>query len=140
MARTTLILAGAALLAALAVPAARPASVYGTVDIRLNRLPASARYIEGAAWHVRLSSNTFGAVVNLFDAQTLTETRLTLRRVPAGRYRVTSYMRPCDGNCSVLDPPVDRCSGAVRVRAGRINRVIVDLRAPGKGCRVRVPT
>jgi len=130
--------AAASVVGVLAASAAREAPVYGVVDIRLNRLPSSARYIEGAAWHVRLSSNSFGTIVNLFDAQTLTENRLTLRRVPGGKYRVTSYMRPCDGNCSLLDPPVDRCSGGVQVRAGKINRVIVDLRAPGKGCRIRV--
>jgi len=55
----------------------------------------------------------------------------------AGLFRVVSFQRPCDGNCSMLDPPVDRCSHRVRVFAGEITGVRVVTR-PGRGCRMRV--
>jgi len=37
------------------------------------------------------------------------------RTLPAGDYRVTRYLRPCDGNCSLLDPPSERCSLRITV-------------------------
>jgi hypothetical protein len=42
------------------------------------------------------------------------------------------YIRPCDGNCSLLDPPQQRCSKTVR--AGQ--RATYHLR--DNGCRLTV--
>jgi hypothetical protein len=123
---------------AAAAPAPSRAPAFGILEIRLHRLPATGTYIEGAAWHVRVTGNFYGSSARLFDAQTLTENHFSLRRVSPGTYTVTSFMRPCDGNCSLLDPPVDRCSGPVRVSSRATARVVVDLRAPGRGCRIRV--
>ena len=30
-----------------------------------------------------------------------------------GRYTITSWQRPCDGNCSNLDPATDRCHSTI---------------------------
>ena len=38
------------------------------------------------------------------------------RTLPAGEYRVTRYLRPCDGNCTLLDPASERCS--IRIPVG----------------------
>ena len=55
-------------------------------------------------------------------------------RPRAGLYRVESFQRPCDGNCSLLDPPTDRCSRRVRVYAGESARVRIVTR-PGQRLR-----
>ena len=55
----------------------------------------------------------------------------------AGLYRIVSFQRPCDGNCSELDPPTDRCSQRVRVYAGESSAVRAVTR-PGRGCKIRV--
>jgi hypothetical protein len=140
MIRPAFLVAVTALAAASAAAAPGPAKAppFGVLDIRLHRLPSTATYIEGAAWHIRVTGNLYGSVVRVYDAETLTENHFSLRRVPPGRYTLTSFMRPCDGNCSLLDPPVDRCSGAVRVRARATTRAVVELRAPGRGCRILV--
>jgi len=36
----------------------------------------------------------------------------------AGEYEIESYVRPCDGNCGLLDPPTDRCQTTFRLKAG----------------------
>ncbi len=54
-----------------------------------------------------------------------------------GRYRLISYQRPCDANCSNLGAPVDKCSKRFRVRARHVVSAIVRV-SPGSGCRVRV--
>jgi hypothetical protein len=140
MIRSVCILAATVVVAALAARAAwAPVqSEFGVLDVRLTR-PAGATYIEGAAWHLRVIGRLSGKSIRVFDAETLTENRLTLRRmIPAARYTVISYMRPCNGNCSRLDPPADRCSGRTRIRGGRTTRVSVALNPPGQGCSIRV--
>ena len=59
------------------------------------------------------------------------------RRLPAGRYRLTSFERPCSGNCSLLDPPTDRCSRRITIIAHGRTGVRATVR-PGRGCRMRV--
>jgi hypothetical protein len=49
-----------------------------------------------------------------------------------GRHVLRVYIRPCDGNCSFLDPPQQRCSKTVR--AGQ--RVTYHLR--DNGCKLTV--
>jgi hypothetical protein len=87
-------------------------------------------YIEGAIYYLRAARN--GRAVT----RTLRQPATTLR-LAAGRYRLTSWARPCDGNCGYLDPPTDRCSAAVRVRANRTTRIRVTARA-GSPCRIAV--
>ena len=55
----------------------------------------------------------------------------------AGLYRIVSFQRPCDGNCSVLDPPTDRCSERLRVYAGEPTSIRAVTR-PGHGCTIRI--
>jgi hypothetical protein len=60
--------------------------------------------------------------------------RLTLR---PGAYGVEIWHRFCDGNCAYLDPPGDRCSTRVSIRAGAASRLVVHNR-PGFACRIVV--
>jgi hypothetical protein len=47
-----------------------------------------------------------------------------------------SYIRTCDGNCSLLDPPSKRCSRVLRLGAGVVATATVRLR--DSGCRILV--
>ena len=59
--------------------------------------------------------------------------------LPAGRYEVESYQRPCEGNCGSLDPPADRCQADVDLRAGESVFLTAEF-APGQGCAVEQTT
>ena len=56
--------------------------------------------------------------------------------VEPGEYRLESHQRPCDGNCSLLDPPVDGCEVPVRVDGAPVRATIVLAQAGG--CEIRV--
>ena len=89
-------------------------------------------YVEGSVSYLRVLKR--GHVLLERSRQGELNVRLPLR---AGLYRLTSFQRPCEGNCSLLDPPTDRCSRRVRVFAGGATSVRVVTR-PGSGCRLRV--
>jgi len=36
--------------------------------------------------------------------------------LPAGDYELVSFVRPCDGNCGLLDPPEDECRGTFSLK------------------------
>ena len=57
------------------------------------------------------------------------------RRLPPGRYVVISFQRPCAGDCSLLDPPVDRCARRIRVLSGGLTEVRATVR-PFRGCTI----
>jgi D-alanyl-D-alanine dipeptidase len=125
----TLVIAVA--LAAVALPAAADAAP-GTLDFRQSfagRVP----YIEGSVSFVRVRDADGVEVVR---RRVMHKPRFRLRRrLPAGRYKVVSYQRPCDGNCSFLDPPTDRCARRIRILSGGLTEVSVIVR-PGRGCRM----
>jgi hypothetical protein len=89
-------------------------------------------YVEGSMSYLRVLHR--GRIVLRRVRQGPVRARLHPR---AGLYRVESFQRPCDGNCSLLDPPTDRCSKRVRVYGGEGARVGIVTR-PGRGCVVRV--
>lgn len=91
-------------------------------------------YIEGARSYVRADrQGVHGDVVEL-SRGTKPAARLQL---DPDVYKLESWQRPCDGNCTALDPPTDRCSGGFSVIAGEQVRVTIILE-PGKGCRIVV--
>jgi D-alanyl-D-alanine dipeptidase len=118
-------------LAAAAVPAAAEASP-GTLDFH----QSSARrplYTEGAVSFVRVRDAGGDTVVR---RRVRHRPRFRMvRRLPRGRYKVVSYQRPCDGTCSLLDPPTDRCARRIRILSGGLTTVSVRVRA-GRGCRM----
>jgi hypothetical protein len=84
-------------------------------------------YVEGSVSFVKVT-DADGVVVE----QRLQHDRFR-HDLPAGDYTVTSYQRPCDGNCGYLDPPTDRCSHHVTVAGGELLQVHLTVR-PGSGC------
>jgi zinc D-Ala-D-Ala dipeptidase len=122
-------LATTAALAALALPAASDAAP-GTLDFRQSFARAPV-YVEGAVSFVRVRDTAGDAVVRR-RVQHRPRFRM-IRRLHPGRYQVVSYQRPCDGNCSLLDPPTDRCARRVRILSGGLTQVRVRVR-PARGC------
>jgi hypothetical protein len=63
-------------------------------------------YIEGSVGYIRVRTKDG----RLVSAKTFPRDQRELRcRLVPGRYTLVSFQRPCDGNCSYLDPPTDRC-------------------------------
>jgi hypothetical protein len=95
--------------------AATSATLRVTLDDRMTLRPT-----EGYVWFVGLDGRTRavrGRVTTVLPGT-------------AGRHLLTSFIRPCDGNCGYLDPPSHRCSLRVRLPA----RLTVRLR--NAGCRI----
>jgi D-alanyl-D-alanine dipeptidase len=113
----------------MAVPAPADAAP-GTLDLRESIDRSRGTYVEGSISYVRVRDLRGRLVV----ARRVRRAPFRLqRRLGPGRYRVTSYERPCDGNCSFLDAPTDRCSRRVRILSDGVTEVNVTVR-PGRGC------
>ena len=52
-----------------------------------------------------------------------------------GRYRLQSWQRYCDGNCTRLDPPSDRCSRRFTLERGQRLAATITVRY-GSGCKI----
>jgi hypothetical protein len=124
--------AAGGLVLAVAPAGAGPAARRGTLEVSQRFDLSGGQYIEGSVSYLRVRDGR--RVVFRRSRTGRIDARL---RPPSGLYRVVSFQRPCDGNCSTLDPPVDRCSERVRVYAGETSRVGAVTR-PGRGCRMRV--
>jgi D-alanyl-D-alanine dipeptidase len=113
--------------------AARPSAVTrGVLDVAQRFDLSDGTYIEGSVSYLRIRKGR--RVVLERSRQGEVSVRARLR---AGLYRVTSFQRPCDGNCSQLDPPTDRCSRRAIVFRGQSTSVRV-VTKPGHGCRIHV--
>ena len=93
-------------------PATGP-SATGTVVVTITSQPGRMEiaYEEGWVPDIRLVSSG-GAVI-----EPLAQNRRMVRfaAVAAGDYSLRAAQRPCEGNCAYLDPPTNRCRGAVAV-------------------------
>jgi D-alanyl-D-alanine dipeptidase len=127
-----LALCAAAAVVALAAPAGYAQTPLGELDFR--RVMSGA-YIEGSVSFLRVRDARGTLVVDESSGPRL-RWRVR-RRLPPGRYRLTSFERPCDGNCSLLDPPTDRCSRRIAIIAHGRTGVRATVR-PGRGCRLQV--
>ncbi len=111
-------------------PGAPPAT--GTLEVTQEFDDRGQVYTEGSLSFVRL----WGPEGAVFDAE-VKDDRLK-REVPAGRYRIRSYQRPCDGNCGFLDPPTDTCEQPLTIAPDTVTRVHVVTRI-GSGCTFELP-
>jgi hypothetical protein len=94
----------------------------GTVRVTLDDR-MQARPIEGYVWFVGLDR-----------ARRVPATARAVTLRGSGGHRVVSFIRTCDGNCSVLDAPSKRCVRSVTLRAGVVRRATVRLL--DSGCRI----
>lgn len=109
----------------------------GSLDVlRIAQAPqGGAYYFEGAVGYVTVTNA---------DGQELYEDKLTNYLLPRftagfrlepGAYVLRSYVRPCAGNCGVLDPPTEMCSAGFSIRASERLDATIRYR-PGKGCTI----
>jgi hypothetical protein len=112
---------------------ARIHSASGWLSVRQLVDARGGTYTEGSVSHLRLEDPR-GRVV--FERRYEHRPRVSLgRRLPIGRYRLTSYQRPCQGNCDLLDPPTDACSARFRLRDGQ--RLVARIGVkPFAGCSI----
>ena len=89
-------------------------------------------YVEGSIWHVRVVDSGGSVVLDKKLPGGSVSASLG-----AGAYTLTSEELPCDGNCSNLDPPADRCSEALTAEAGQVLAATVTVQ-PGHGCSIAV--
>jgi hypothetical protein len=93
----------------------------------------SCCYVEGSIGYIQIVNRAGRRIAQKTFRGATKELRFALM---PGRYRMTSFQRPCDGNCSYLDPPTDRCSRSFRIEA-RVPVTATVLVSPGSGCRIR---
>jgi len=126
------LLVTAVALAAVALPAAAEAAP-GTLDYRQSLDASRGVFTEGSVSFVRVRDASGEEVVRRRTARPRFR---MLRRLRAGRYTVVSYQRPCEGNCSLLDPPTGRCARRIRILSKGLTEVGV-VERPGRRCLMR---
>jgi hypothetical protein len=98
------------------------------------------RYIEGTLAFLRVAPVGGGAALvdgPVTDGESERGTEPLFEAVvEPGEYRVDSHQRPCNGNCSLLDAPADRCAATVKARSGETLVATVVLAQSG-GCEIR---
>ena len=102
------------------------------LTVRLTADLTGGSYIEGFIPYVRVDEGGRP----LFDERMKAAGDLaweTSAALQPGRYRVTTYVRPCDGNCGLLDPRADRCSLEIAPQPGSDVNIAVLLK-PLHGC------
>lgn len=98
----------------------------------IQRTTGDRLYVEGSLSYVQVTDST-GTV---FDTELhgRFSKRPTLdAALDPGSYRLTSYQRPCSGNCGDLDPATDRCSTDLEIKSDVKTTVLITLR-PSEGC------
>lgn len=132
--RRALVVSLAVLLLTSGALAAPASGARGTLDyVRVLDQGAGA-YREGSITYLRVLGR--GTVVLERSGGPATRFRVR-QRLPAGRYRVTSFERPCEGMCLLLDPPVERCTRRVEIYPRGRTAVRSTVR-PGRGCAMKV--
>jgi hypothetical protein len=123
---------------AIAGVARSPASVEpasdGKLVVREHQLPSDSLYPEGYVSFLRVRDLSTG---NLVATKRFTGKVHLHRSLPSGPYRVTRFIRPCDGNCDYLDPPTERCHHDLVIEADQSVHAVVRTRA-GHRCEIRV--
>ena len=86
-------------------------------------------FTEGSTTRLRIVDADGEEIVDELRPVATHDVALFDRAVPEGAYRVTAVERPCQGNCTFLDPPVEttRCEIDVAVTADRTTRVAIVL-------------
>lgn len=111
----------------------------GTIAVRQT---VQCCYREGSVSYVGVRQVDNGLVTTkvLRPLAGLDPILLVETEVAPGDYVVSSFQRPCDGNCDVLNAPIDACdSEPLEVHAGETVSVLVSV-VPFGGCSISVET
>lgn len=92
-------------------------------------------YIEGAFAYVEVTDADGVQVARVEDAEYNLAKELVRVQLPAGRYAVRTYVRPCEAACPALDGPTDGCELVVDVLAPGTVGVRVERRV-GRPCEI----
>lgn len=117
-------------------PADRAASGPGRLTV-VHERPSPPRYIEGSVSHLKLVRADTGEVIDDGPLSADPVAPMYTRELPAARYRLVSFQRPCEGNCGMLDPPTDRCERTIDVGPGEALEATVVLPRSG-GCSIEL--
>lgn len=124
---------------ATAVPSSLPPSptpvALGTLVVQQSRI--GGFYIEGAFAYVEVTNESGASVARVEDPDYHLAKELARIELPAGRYVIRSYVRPCAMACPALDGPTDGCELTVDVIAAGSVEVRVERR-PGQPCEASV--
>ncbi len=106
-------------------------------------LPRRAIYQEGSIGYLRVAEADSGRAVFTGrvsgpGVRQLRDGILFDEQLPADRYRVVSWQRPCNGNCGALSAESDRCEVVADVGAGETASRLVKLDRRG-GCTFTAP-
>jgi hypothetical protein len=101
--------------------------------LRIRQHQTSCCYIEGQVSYLIVRDENGQVVAERAFSDTRPNRPAIDVRLAPGRYVVTSYQRPCDGNCGYLDPPTDRCRLTITLAANDDVVSTVEF-APGQGC------
>ena len=121
------------------IASAGVASETGTIAVRQT---VQCCYREGSVSYVSVSEvqNDLITTKVVRPLAGLDPILLVETEVAPGTYVVSSFQRPCDGNCDVLNAPIDRCdSEPLAVGAGETVSVLVSV-VPFGGCSISVET
>ena len=106
------------------------AAVRGAVAVDHRYDPSGGYYVEGYVQTVRITRA--GRTVASGRLRAKGDLR---RRLPPGTYRLRSSTRVCNGNCTLLGGPENRCRRTIRVAALRTVRFRVTVKASAP-CRI----
>ena len=90
-------------------------------------------YIEGAFAYVEVTDENGAEVERFEDPEYHLAKEIARVTLPAGRYEVATYVRPCEAACPRLDGPTDRCELTVDLAAAGTVEVLVQ-RQVGQPC------
>lgn len=90
-------------------------------------------YIEGAFAYVEVTDANGEQVARVEDAEYQLAKEIARVQLPAGRYVLRTYVRPCEAACPALDGPTDGCELTVDVIAAGTVDVRVERRV-GRPC------
>jgi hypothetical protein len=86
------------------------------------------RFVEGYVVRVRLRSD--GILVHHREVMGPHHHLIRDVRLPRGSYHLKTALRPCDGNCSFLDPAWSRCDTRFHAHGGEAITIDVTERHP----------
>lgn len=116
----------------------------GTMVLVEESGPGLPMWMEGSVGFARIEDGDGRVVYETppRDGATAYPRELVRRELPAGTYRITSWQRPCQGNCGLLDPPTARCEGEVELPPDATVRVTVEVADPCRlsSARAAAPT
>ena len=132
-----------AVLLALSMAGCQRAIVDGAKAVAPARLRVTQKHVESGSFYIEGSISYLIVCDWLGREVARREFMLMDNTLPVvdlslqpGAYYIESYQRPCDGNCALLDPPMDRCAKRFELASGETWFVTVSF-SPAKGCSFR---